>query len=56
MTYRELLEKLRLLTEPQLNDTVTVVVDEEYKAISYLDVSIGDDVLDDNHIYLVADD
>ena len=55
MTYRELLKRLEGLTEEQLNDTVTVFepYDQEYTAIIDTDATVVDDVLHEDHVFLI---
>ena len=52
ITYRELLEKLSLLSDEQLNSTVTIrdQHDEWYPGI--ISIQDGDDVLDDGHPFI----
>jgi hypothetical protein len=57
LTYRELLESLLLLSEENLDKTVTVLrEDEEFQAVAQLEFSPSyDDVLDGEHPYLRLD-
>jgi len=55
MTYKELLEQLMHLDEGQMGQTVTVrdPYEDEYIAVAHTEITIGSDVLDENHFVLV---
>jgi hypothetical protein len=55
MTYKELLDQLLMLTEEQLQQTVTVhePYQEEYIAVAHACITNEADVLDEDHFYLV---
>jgi len=55
MTYKELLDQLMMLTEEQLEQTVTVhePYEDEYIAVVHTATTSEADVLDENHFYLV---
>ena len=57
MTYRQLRDWIDTLDELQLDDTVTVHLanSDEFVAISGTNVTVGGDVLHDNHAYLEVD-
>ena len=54
MTYRELLLFLQNCTDSQLDDSITVLDPSgEYYGIARAKITVEDDVLDSDHIYLV---
>jgi len=55
MTYKELLDQLMMLTEEQLEQTVTVhePYEDEYIAVVHTATTSEADVLDEDHFYLV---
>lgn len=55
MTYKELLDQLMMLSEEQLEQTVTVhePYEDEYIAVVHTATTSEADVLDENHFYLV---
>ena len=56
LTYRDLLELLaHNTTAEQLQQNVTVMVDDEYYPVTDVGVNVGDDVLDDGHLVLTTE-
>lgn len=55
MTYKDLLNQLMMLSEEQLEQTVTVhePYEDEYIAVVHTATTSEADVLDENHFYLV---
>ncbi len=55
MTYQELLDQLTMLSEEQLQQTVTVrdPYEDEYIAVVHTNTTNDADVLDEDHFYLV---
>ena len=55
MTYRQLLKELNTLSVQQLDDDVTVLVGniDEYFPVVKVDVNFGEDVLHDQHAFLL---
>ena len=55
MTYKELLNQLMMLSEEQLEQTVTVhePYEDEYIAVVHTATTSEADVLDENHFYRV---
>ena len=55
MTYKELLDQLMMLSEEQLEQTVTVhePYEDEYIAVIHTATTSEADVLDENHFYLI---
>jgi len=57
MTYKELLDKLKSLSDDQLNQTVTVFhgSTDEFYSVHSTGITHENDVLDANHFYLEID-
>lgn len=53
LTYRELAHLLKNMHPDHLDDTVTVLYEEEFLPVDHCFVQQGDDVLDDGHYYLI---
>jgi hypothetical protein len=55
MTYKNLLDKLMMMDEEQINQSVTIydTNDDEYIPVSHTETTSESDVLDENHFYLV---
>lgn len=53
MKYKTLIEKLALLSPEQLNSDVTFLTPDGEFFAAELEIQDGDDILDDNHPYLV---
>ncbi len=55
MTYRDLLNELKSISEEQLNQTVTVYVSgDEYFPVDETGIAANDDVLDPGHFVLIT--